>query len=278
MLGELDRFWRLTKTEKFCFIRQIFIHQPNRRFVRILFLTGRRLRLFHFDRSGAQYTPSIGINDDPHTFVRLVLGLSSPKESDIGLDSSIQWRIENGRKVGGTLTTCASNNAEIVYPLLNVDPFFRRTDIRGRCTTCWQVSDPVSGEELLVKDSSRTGDRIPEVVHLQEALGIPGVVQMVSCVPDRGQTKELRGFQDVVPTNFENRVETRIVMKCYGDSIANFTSAEQLLRALRDAIAGKFSIDLLVSLLILIFIVYQVTGGFSKRVHYIETYPSKMWS
>ena len=116
-------------------------------------MTGRRLRLFHFDRSGAQYTPPMDIDKDPKIFVRLIIGLSSPTESNLGLDSSIQWKIENGRKVGGTLTTCASNNAEIVYPLLNVDPFFRRTDICGRCTTCWQVSDPVSGEELLVKPS-----------------------------------------------------------------------------------------------------------------------------
>ncbi|KAJ2912010.1 hypothetical protein MD484_g8405, partial [Candolleomyces efflorescens] len=219
------------------YARQIFIHQPNRRFVRVLFVTGRRLRLFHFDRSGAQYTPPMDIDKDPKIFVRLIIGLSSPKESDLGLDSSIQWKIENGRKVGGTLTARGTNDAELIYPLLSVDPFFRRTDIRGRCTTCWRVSDPVNGEELLVKDSSRTFDGIPEVVHLQEALGIPGVVQMVTCDLDSGQTKELRGFT-VVPATFVNRVATRIVMKRCGDSIVRFASAKQLLCALRDAIAG----------------------------------------
>ncbi|KAJ2912851.1 hypothetical protein MD484_g7573, partial [Candolleomyces efflorescens] len=188
--------------------------------------------------SGAQYTPSININEDPKTFVRLLLGLSSPNESDIGLDSSIQWRTENGRKVGGTLTTRSSNNEEIVYPLLSVDPCFRRANICGRCTICWKISDPVTGEELLVKDSWRSDGRVSEFYHLKEALGEPGVVQMVSCVPERGQTKDLRGFQDAVPPDFENRVETRIVMKFYGESIANFTSAKQLLCALRDAIAG----------------------------------------
>ncbi|KAJ2928037.1 hypothetical protein H1R20_g9046, partial [Candolleomyces eurysporus] len=220
------------------YARQLFIHQPNRRFVRVLFLTGQHLRLFHFDRSGAQYTPSIDINQDPNVFVRLVLGLSSPNESDIGLDPSIQWRIENGRKVGGALITRGTDNAEIVYPLLSVDPFFRRSNIRGRCTTCWRVSDPASGEELLVKDSWRAGHSISEYAHLQEALGIPGVVQMVSHEPDRGQTKGLRGFGNVFPGDFENRMETRLVMKCYGDPIVEFTSAKQLLCALRDAIAG----------------------------------------
>ena len=74
----------------------------------------------------------------------------------------------------------------------SVDPFFRRTNIRGRCTTCWKIADPVTGEELLVKDSWRSGDRVSEFFHLKEALGISGVVQMVSCVPDRGQTKDLQ--------------------------------------------------------------------------------------
>ncbi|KAJ2912838.1 hypothetical protein MD484_g7575, partial [Candolleomyces efflorescens] len=188
--------------------------------------------------SGAQYTPSIDINEDARTFVRLVLGLSSPNESDLGLDSSIQWRIQDGRKVGGTLTAGGLDGTEIVYPLLSVEPFFRRTEMRGRCTTCWLVSDPSNGNRLLVKDSFRTADRPSELIHLQEALGTPGVVQMVSCVPDRGQTKDFRGFQDTLPINFMNRVETRVVMRCYGGSILNFKSAMQLLCALRDAIAG----------------------------------------
>ncbi|RXW13102.1 hypothetical protein EST38_g12751 [Candolleomyces aberdarensis] len=188
--------------------------------------------------AGAQYTPSIDINEDPRVFVRLVLGLSSPNESDIGLDPSIQWTIENGRKVRGVLITRGSDNTEIVYPLLNVDPFFRRNNIRGRCTTCWRVSDPVSGEELLVKDSWRAGHSISEYAYLQEALGISGVVQMVSHGPERGQTKDFRGFENDFPGDFENRMETRLAMKCYGDPIVEFTSAKQLLCALRDAIAG----------------------------------------
>ncbi|KAJ2915010.1 hypothetical protein MD484_g5420, partial [Candolleomyces efflorescens] len=60
------------------YARQLFMQQPNRR--------------------GAQYTPPLDFDDDPHTFVRIVLGLSSPNEEDIGLDTSIHWRIEDGRK------------------------------------------------------------------------------------------------------------------------------------------------------------------------------------
>ncbi|RXW20939.1 hypothetical protein EST38_g4920 [Candolleomyces aberdarensis] len=223
------------------YARQIFIQQPNRRFVRLLALCAEHFRLFHFDRSGIQYTPYINFHDDPHTFVRIILGLSSPDESDIGLDSSIQWTIENGRKVGGTLRTCNYDNQEIVYPLTNVEPFFFRGCIRGRATICWSVRDPVNGEELVVKDSWKSGDRLSEHVYLQDAFGTPGVAQMVSCEPERDATKTLRGFSDS-PPGFHNRIETRIVMKTYGTSIRNFTSVMQVLGALRDAIAGHMEL------------------------------------
>ncbi|KAJ2936681.1 hypothetical protein H1R20_g420, partial [Candolleomyces eurysporus] len=224
------------------YARQIFIQQPNRRFVRLLILAGENFRLFHFDRSGVQYTPSINFHDDPHTFVRVVLGLGSPDESDIGLDSSIQWTIENGQKVSGTLRTRNSEGQEVVYPLSRVEPFFFHGVIRGRATICWSVHDSVTGEELVVKDSWRDDDRVSEHVYLEDALGIPGVVQMVSCEPGRGQTKDLRGFGDTIPTGFHNRVETRIVMKSYGKSVKYFTSAMQVVCALRDAIAGHMEL------------------------------------
>ncbi|RXW17451.1 hypothetical protein EST38_g8398 [Candolleomyces aberdarensis] len=214
-------------TQVAIYARQIFIQQPNRRFVRLLILSGEHFRLFHFDRSGVQYTPLVNFHDDPHTFVRVVLGLSSPDESDIGLDSSIQWTIENGQKVSGTLRTHTSEGQEVVYPLSSVEPFF----------FSW-----ITGEELVVKDSWREDDRVSEHVYLEDALGIPGLVQMVSCEPDRGQTKDLHGFGDTIPAGFHNRVETRIVMKSYGKSIQYFTSAMQVVCALRDAIAGHMEL------------------------------------
>lgn len=226
----------------------MFVHQPNRRFVRLLVLSEGHFRLYHFDRSGVQHTPYISFHKDPHTFVRLILGLSSPDEFDIGLDSSIQWIIENGRKVGGTLTTRGADGIKVVYPLLNVVPFFFRGNIRGRSTICWSVRDPVTGEELVVKDTWKSKDHISEHVFLRDAVGIAGVVQMVSYEHDRDETKNLRGFGDCCPAGFQNRVETRVVTMAYGKSVKNFTSAMELLHALRDAIAGK------------LFVTYELTN------------------
>ncbi|KAJ2912848.1 hypothetical protein MD484_g7567, partial [Candolleomyces efflorescens] len=219
------------------YARQIFIHQPNRRYVRILVLSGHHLRVFHFDRSGVQYTPPLDIHEEPHTFVRLILGLSSPNESDIGLDATIFWLIRNGRKIVGGISMRGADDSETLYQLSRLEPLFCRTNICGRSTTCWSVLDGDTGEELLVKSSWRSEDRTSEHVYLKEAVGIPGVVQMVSCEPDRCQTLWFRG-RHLAPAGLQNRVETRVLVKHYGFPITEFTSPKQLLWALRDAIAG----------------------------------------
>ncbi|KAJ2913694.1 hypothetical protein MD484_g6741, partial [Candolleomyces efflorescens] len=224
------------------YARQIFIHQPNRRFVRTLVISEQYVRLFHLDRSGAQYTPPFDFHDDPRAFVRLVLGISSLNESDIGLDTSIQWTIRNGRKVGGILKAHSADGEDIAYELLATSPFFCDDSIRGRSTMCWSVRDPISNEDLVVKDSWRTEDRMSEHLFMQDAVGIPGVVQMVTCEPDRCDTKSLRRFDHSSPAGFRNRIETRVVMKAYGKSIRKYTSAKQLFCALRDAIAGHMEL------------------------------------
>jgi hypothetical protein len=150
--------------------------------------------------------------------------------------------ILNGRKAGGALMMRGADNSESLYPLLRLEPFFCRSSISGRSTTCWSVLDKRTDEELLVKSSWRSENRTSEHIYLQEAVGVAGVVQMVSCEPDRAQTKELRGFGDAVPNNFHNRIETRVVIKRYGKPIVAFTSPKEVLCALRDAIAGKILI------------------------------------
>ncbi|KAJ2914083.1 hypothetical protein MD484_g6330, partial [Candolleomyces efflorescens] len=219
------------------YARQIFIHQPNRRYVRILVLSGHHLRVFHFDRSGVQYTPPLDIHEEPHTFVRLILGLSSPNESDIGLDATIFWLIKNGRKIVGGISMRGADDNETLYQLSRLEPLFCRTNICGRSTTCWSVLDGDTGEELLVKSSWRSADRTSEHIYLRDAVGIPGVVQMVFCEPDRCQTLWYRG-RSLAPAGFQNRLETRVLIKHYGSPITGFTSPKQVLWALRDAIAG----------------------------------------
>jgi hypothetical protein len=221
--------------------RQMLIQQPNRRFVRALLLTENDVRLFHFDRSGGMYSPFINVHDEPEVLIRLVVGLNSANEEDIGLDTSIKWSIEDGRKVSGTLTAQkAAGTSQIAYNLCEIDPIVTYYSIRGRATQCWSVSDRDTGIRYLIKDCWKDETRVSEHVYLEEAKGLPGVAQMVSFEPNRGETKFLRGGCGISHEDFHNRIAIRIVLNSYGDSIENFKSAKQLLRALRDAIIGEF--------------------------------------
>ncbi|KAJ2925068.1 hypothetical protein H1R20_g12047, partial [Candolleomyces eurysporus] len=207
-LGQLGNYAR----QLFSPFRQTFIQQPNRRFVRCLIITEQHVRLFHFDRSGAQYTPYFNYHDHPHVFVRLILGLSSTDERVLGLDDSIQWTIgPEGVKTGGTLSTIGPDNSTVKYQLIMDSKPFIRHSIRGRGTTCWPVRDS-TGNQFLVKESYE--DR-------------------------RAQTRDYRGNVGVFGANiFNNRIAIRIVLKAYGASIDKFTSAKQLFSAFRDAIAA----------------------------------------
>ncbi|KAJ2912078.1 hypothetical protein MD484_g8336, partial [Candolleomyces efflorescens] len=225
------------------YVRQMFIQQPNRQFIRALLVSEQRFTLFHFDRSGVQHSQEfdLGNTQSQYLFVRLVVGLCSPHESDLGFDSSIQWEIENGRKASGTLKTRGDDcNGEITYTLANVDPIWSSFSIRGSCTTYWRVIDPQSGEKRLVKDSWRREGRESEKTFLEKAKGLPGVVQMIHCEDNRAETKIFRGFikGSDVPENFQNLIAIRIIMKNSGRLLIEFTSAQELVSAFQDAIAG----------------------------------------
>ncbi|KAJ3522456.1 hypothetical protein NMY22_g11880 [Coprinellus aureogranulatus] len=217
------------------YARRLFNAQHNRYHVRSLILTEKHARLVHFDRSGPQITPPLDIHQHPATLVRLVAGLSSVDERDLGIDDSVGWTIVDGRKDQGTLTTTGKNGKRRTYPIIEEIPI-PRDPIRGRATTCWRVRDPGTLEELVVKDSWRPDDRHAEHELLKLVKGVRGVVQMVSCEEDRGQTKAMRCPSTA--GRFQNRVFERVVMRSYGKPLEFFQSVLQLLCAIRDSIAG----------------------------------------
>ncbi|KAF6760846.1 hypothetical protein DFP72DRAFT_1062585 [Ephemerocybe angulata] len=99
-----------------------------------------RVRLVHCDHSGGYKTTWLNIHDDPHTFIRLVLGLSSPRESVLGLDTSVQWTVKNGIRTSGTIATLDASGKKIKYPLA-IDVATRRSVARGRLSgACFYVS------------------------------------------------------------------------------------------------------------------------------------------
>ncbi|KAJ3499925.1 hypothetical protein NMY22_g19439 [Coprinellus aureogranulatus] len=217
-------------------VRRILRDQPNRYFVRTLVLTERHFRLVHFDRAGAELTPFIDIHRNAATFIRLVAGLASTSERELGIDDSIRWEIVDGRKAKGRITTTMSGGERKTYPILERIPT-PRDGLFGRATTCWRVQDPETLEELVIKDSWRPSGRPPEYELLELVKGIPGVVQMVDSEHDRGETKDYRCRSTI--DLYENRISTRVILKSYGPPIEFFTSPIQVLCAIRDAVAGE---------------------------------------
>ena len=252
--------------------RQILRDQPNRLYVRSLVLTESHARLVHFDRTGAEITPPFNIHQHPATLVRLVAGLSSADERVLGIDTSIQWAIVNGRKERGTIATTGPNGKPKTYPILE-QMRTPRNEIRGRATTCWRVQDPDTLEELVVKDTWRLDELRGEYELLELVKDTPGIVHMVSYETGRGETKDFR-----CPStygNFQNRVATRVTMKAYGRSVEYFTSVVQLLCAIRDAIAGMYT-SLLYELDLPISRVLQATKGLSPMTFEYSTATSQL--
>ncbi|KAJ3538890.1 hypothetical protein NMY22_g4984 [Coprinellus aureogranulatus] len=220
------------------FNRQIFIQQPNRHFSRSLLVTEKVFRLIHFDRSGVYVTKLSDIHKDASLFVQFAAGLMSPDERVLGLDTSVQWTIDQTlcRKVAGTITLSDTSGSE-TYELDMNEPPFVRPGIRGRGTVGWPARDPTTGEAVLVKDSWHTDSRHSECEFLLKAKGIPGIVEILDHEDYCAETAQYRptGFDN---EEFRNRFKPRLVLKRYGEPIWFFRSRLRLLLALRDVLVG----------------------------------------
>ncbi|KAF5340965.1 hypothetical protein D9611_006032 [Ephemerocybe angulata] len=222
--------------------RQLFFHQLNRVFSRSLLFTETRVRLVHCDRSGGYKTAWLNIHDHPRTFIRLILGLSSPRESALGLDTTVQWTIKNGAKVAGTIATLDASGKKVKHQLMMGVPYFVKHSVRGSGTVCW-IAKNKAGKRILIKDAWRTDAQVPEYTFLEHAKGVAGVAQVLATEDDRVQTKTHRpGGFDFASPDFYNRTMCRVTMECYGSRLHKFTSQRQALAALRDAIKAHWDL------------------------------------
>ncbi|KAF5341243.1 hypothetical protein D9611_005958 [Ephemerocybe angulata] len=221
------------------YCRNIFTKQPNRNFVRSMIVTENCVRVGHYDRGGFWFTPLIDIHRDPHTFIRLVLGLGSSNEQTLGLDTSVQWTVDSatGKKTSGTIAGLDAEGLPIVYQINMGHSPFVRPEIKSRGTTCWHAIDPRNGQDVFVKDAWRLTNKTSEYDYLQIAQGIDGVVQIISFQDDCATTKDYRPTA-LVPETFKHKTKSRLIVHRYGKSIEHFSSRSQAIGALRDVIVA----------------------------------------
>jgi hypothetical protein len=221
--------------------RQIFAHQPNRWFIRCAILSEDRIRVYQFDRAGAQTSQIYDIHADAERFIGIILLLCTDKDDrHIGLDDTLRWEMgDNGRKRRGFMRTRALDRVKELV-LLDVNPVTHHRHIRGSATTLWEAYDPDTMVEYLVKESWISEGRIPEWMLLKKAAvgNVKGVCRMAWYEECRLSTNEIRC--ETTLSQVFNRIQFRIVMERYGKEIEKFTSVSQLLEALRDAIAGEW--------------------------------------
>ena len=168
----------------------------------------------------------------------MIVAACSTDEYEVGLDDSIWWKIEGGRKQEGTLRTLGAEGKEITYTLEDIEPIAHDYDFHGRATTCWTVRHPDSDELLVIKDTWSSEGRTAERRHLAKATKVPGVCQIVAH-EERGKASEFRCPKTL--SLFFDRVAERITMEAYGEQIDHFGTPLQLLEALRDIVDGGSS-------------------------------------
>ena len=221
--------------------RQIFIHQPNRWFVRGLILSQKRAQLVQFDRAGTQLSAFCDIHTDPHIFVGMLLGLTTTADDRayLGLDDSLSWAHDRkGRKESGTLKTLSPQGLKVLQ-LVDIHPILLHRHIRGSGTVCWKAKDTASKAVYLVKDSWSSKGRTPEWQLLIRAnnKGIKGVCKMAWYEKDVVDVSRFRCASTV--NDFFHRTASRVVIEISGEELDKFKTKSQAIRALRDVIAGK---------------------------------------
>jgi len=194
-----------------------------------------------FDRSGVCYSEEIDIHGRAVDFVRIILGVSSPDCAAVGFDTSIYW--SNDCR---WLNIRDDDSQVKVYKIVDNQgkPCFNRDHhkILGRGTHCWRVLDE-NGNDLLVKDQWSTNNLELEKEILECTKGLAGVSQMIAFRSGLS-TAHLRGIKDGnnLPSKkylFQNRSMIRTAYRYAGKPLIMFDTREEVLFALRDAIAGS---------------------------------------
>lgn len=224
-----------------------FAHQDNRRFNLSISICNTLLSLSLHDRTGAAHSGHIEAHKNPEQFLRVVAGLFSGTDTNIGFDPTIKW-------VGDKRIIEAGGKN---YTIIKTD--FINEIVRGRGTVCWHVQ--LDGQHYAVKDSWADETReFTEATLLKKCSGIQDIPTVVweGDVKVDGKvdkTENWRGkFSHIAllnrarrshPVDDENikrdmRVHRRIVITPYAKPITSFQSKRELLQAFIDIAIGEY--------------------------------------
>ncbi|KAI5832484.1 hypothetical protein K523DRAFT_144949 [Schizophyllum commune Tattone D] len=215
---------------------QVFATQEHRLFHLGLALAGDTYQLAYYDRAGRVLSGTYNVHEDAALFARVIMGLTLLDKSFLGIDPTIIFR--DDRRF---LKVCT-------YEFEILRTISINANILGRGTVCWLCRRAGSKEDYVIKNvwvDEQTGHR--EGMFLKRARlieGIPDLVcEEVVSRPDGEPwtTTWVRQSHQGTDSATVSRpapclVLRRLVLQPYARPLRDFSSKDELLELLKDAI------------------------------------------
>lgn len=138
------------------YVRLMFYHQQNRRFVHAFTLAGDYMRCYIFHRGGAFASEIFSINAEPRRFIDVVIGYATMTPAELGYDTTLVFDQYKFQMDGCAGLYKIKKAAIIIRPV-----------IASRGTTCWDVTR--KGDKGRVKKEYVLKDTWRNVLYESEA-------------------------------------------------------------------------------------------------------------
>ncbi|KAK5998909.1 hypothetical protein PT974_01293 [Cladobotryum mycophilum] len=181
------------------YMREIFAHQDNRRFVLGFTLCGPLMRVWEFDRLGGIGSSQFDINTDGLRFVKTMLAFFWLNDEQLGFDPTIQISSDGQRYID-----IRRQGQQETERIILDECFVRTRCIAGRATTCWRAHRKGDGQQLVIKDSWQYTEREEEgeLLRLAADAGVVNVARY-----HYHETVVINGIHDDVHNGIRNGLD-----------------------------------------------------------------------
>lgn len=251
------------------YAREVLVAQPNRRFVPSFLMTETHFEFILWDRAGAVISKRVDYHKHFSHFCSMLANILSWSPDRVGFDTTICHSMatpSNGTPLASHAVPLSPHvviKADVeetdsegrpTIKTLNYaadEILFRAYTVRGRGTTCWRAhkfGDP-SDRYLILDSWTKGGSREERNIYDKiQKVKSKGLIEFVTLHdiqlsgPDLSTTylddiRTIRGGDKYLKNDL-NLIHTRTVLRCDALPLGRWSSIEELVRTLRDAIEG----------------------------------------
>ncbi|KAL1664388.1 hypothetical protein GGF50DRAFT_54923 [Schizophyllum commune] len=213
----------------------VFATQDHRLFHLGLALAGDTCQLAYFDRAGRVLSPKFNVHKHPVLFARAIMGLTVLDKAFLGLDPTITLR--EGRRF------LEVNQQE--YEIM--ETIHIKTAMLGRGTVCWRCRCPSDDADYVIKnvwvEEKEEHEEGELLMHVQQVAELRLEADELVLRPDgepytttRVRESHEGGKRPIVPYWIPDLVLRRMVLEPYARPLRDFSSKEELLELMLDAL------------------------------------------